>query len=58
MTRRRFKITDESNRYGPCYVVREWTLTGPILGYQWEFICWCRTRLEAESYIATAKAER
>jgi hypothetical protein len=48
---RRFKIVDESSKYGPCFVVRELTYTGPILGYQWEMLVWCRTRADAESYI-------
>lgn len=58
MTRRRFKITDESNRYGSCFVVRELTLTGPILGYQWEWLVWCSSREEAEKFIASEESRQ
>jgi len=56
--RRRFKISDESNRYGPCFVVREWKLTGPILGYQWDWLVWCESRLEAEKFIRGLEEEQ
>jgi hypothetical protein len=56
-TPRRFKIVDESNKYGPCFVVRELTLTGPILGYQWEMLVWCRTRADAESFIKSEQRD-
>jgi hypothetical protein len=55
--KRRFKITDESNQFGSCFVVHEWTLTGPILGYQWEWLVWCETREQAEAFIKATSSD-
>lgn len=42
---RLFKITDESNRYGDCFAIRE--LRDDL---SFEMVAWSNTRIEAECY--------
>ncbi len=44
-----YRVTDESGRYGPCFVVRK-RERASAGGYVWEWVAWSRTRAEAESH--------
>jgi hypothetical protein len=57
MNRRRFTIRDESSRLRPLFVVKEFALTGPILGYQWHSLASFKTRGEAEEYLRSMENE-
>ena len=46
---RLLKVSDESNRRGPCFVVRERKITRDV-GVIWEWVAWSRTRAEAVSH--------
>jgi hypothetical protein len=47
--KRRLKVTNESNRYGDYFAIRE-AKQDDVLGEIWEMVAWSNTRMEAEHY--------